>query len=296
MSAFLLIAASFALGLLLRRAMPAGSSAALNAWIIDIALPALVLLKIPQLHFSPALVFPALAPWLVFAGAWLLLARMGALRNWPRGTIGALVLTAGLGNTAFVGIALVEALRGSDAVGPAVVADQLGTFLALSTGGIGAAAYYAGASVAPRDMAARVLRFPPFIALCVAALAGVSGGWPPLLVPVLQRLADTLVPLALFSVGLQFQLRGIGDDLGRMSLAMAWKLALAPALVAACGYLSGVGGHAYAASVLQCAMAPMVSAGILAEYHGLDPKLANRMVSLGTVLSFATVPLWSLML
>jgi predicted permease len=46
------------------------------------------------------------------------------------------------------------------------------------------------------------------------------------------------------------------------------------------------------ATVLQNAMAPMVSGAILASEHELDPDLAALMVGLGIPLSFLTAPLW----
>ena len=54
-----------------------------------------------------------------------------------------------------------------------------------------------------------------------------------------------------------------------------------------------VPGPVFAVTVLQCAMAPMITAGILAEQHGLNPPLANTIVGVGILLSLATVPLWN---
>ena len=298
MSAFILLGISLFAGWLLPRliALPGGVPAAINVWLLNVALPALVLLQIPKLDLTPSLLLLALGPWLVFAGAWALMSGLGRLRGWSQGTIGCLVLTAGLGNTAFIGIPFIEALRGPAAMGNAVIADQLGTFLMLSTGGIAAAAWFSGGSVRPRDMLRRILLFPSFIALLAGFGVGALGGWPPLAEPVLQRLADTLAPLALFSVGLQFRLRGITQDLDALSAGLAWKLLLAPAAVLVLGALVGMSGPGWSPAVLQAAMGPMISAGLLAEHHGLNPPLAARMVAVGTLVAFATVAVWSLLL
>jgi hypothetical protein len=45
------------------------------------------------------------------------------------------------------------------------------------------------------------------------------------------------------------------------------------------------------ATVLQTAMAPMVSGALLAAEHELDPELSALMVGLGIPLSFLTAPL-----
>jgi malate permease and related proteins len=45
--------------------------------------------------------------------------------------------------------------------------------------------------------------------------------------------------------------------------------------------------------VLESAMAPMISAAILASDHDLEPDLANAVLGVGILLSFVTVPIAS---
>jgi malate permease and related proteins len=112
----------------------------------------------------------------------------------------------------------------------------------------------------------------------------------------LQRIGATLVPLALFSVGLRFRLQlGDGQALP-LALGLGWKLALAPLCVLALGWSAGVGGPALSISVLQAGMAPMISAAMLADQHQLDPPLANSVLGAGILLSLLTVPIWHLLL
>lgn len=275
--------------------VPQAAPPALNWWILNAALPALVLAEVPKLHFTSDLLLPVLAMWIVFLGALLIFPLLGRWLSWDRGTTGALVLTCGLGNTAFLGYAMVEALRGAEALGPAIIADQIGCFMALSTGGVMVAAYYAGKEHHPREILMKVLLFPSFLAFLVAMAAREFGGWPAPVLAILERLGSTLTPLALFSVGLQFRLSGDGDTVPLLS-GLAWKLALAPLVVALVGLLLGVRGLTLQASVLQAGMAPMISAGILAAQSGLAPALANRIVSLGILASLGTVPLINLLL
>jgi predicted permease len=80
--------------------------------------------------------------WLVFfvpAAVALVLVRRGGSRE----QLGALALCCGLGNTSFVGLPLIEAIAGKEALGPAAVVDQLGSFLALFVFAIPFAAYLA---------------------------------------------------------------------------------------------------------------------------------------------------------
>ena len=276
--------------------MPAGAHAAIHAWLLRIAFPALVLEQIPRLSWEPALLFAAAAPWVVVIGAALFIPMMGRAFGWSRGSVGALVLTCGLGNTAFVGLPMIQALAGPQALGPALIADQLGSFVALSTLGVVLASMFAGDRVEPRELMLRIARFPPIIAMVVALCVRQLGGWPEPVEAVLHRLGDTLTPLALFSVGLVFQfsaLRGRGQ---LVAVGLTWKLVLAPLAVVSLGWVGSVGGMPLMAGVLQAAQGPMITAGILAQEHRLDPELVSLVVGLGILLSFFSAPLWFLLL
>jgi predicted permease len=292
-SALLLLVLCLLMGGLVARLgkPPEGLAQGLNWWVINIALPALVLELIPQVRFSFQLWFLVVAIWLVFGGAWLLFALLGRWLQWSRGRVGALILTAGFGNTAFIGYPMIEALRGQEGLGLAVIADQLGCFLPLAVGGVAVAALYGGERPHPLQVLKRILLFPAFLALIGGGLAGALGGWPPLAHAVLERLGQTLTPLALFSVGLQFKLHLGRSQVGAVAAGLGWKLLLAPALGYAIGVAAGVDGLVLVVGVLQAAMAPMVSAAIMAEQADLEPPLANTVLGIGTLLSFLTVPL-----
>jgi predicted permease len=62
------------------------------------------------------------------------------------------------------------------------------------------------------------------------------------------------------------------------------------------GTAAGVDGLVLTVGVLQAAMAPMVSAAILADEYDLEPSLANTILGAGIVLSLLTVPLGNLLL
>jgi malate permease and related proteins len=100
----------------------------------------------------------------------------------------------------------------------------------------------------------------------------------------------------LFSVGLQFKFHPGQRQLGAASLGLGWKLLLAPLACWAMGTAAGVGGLVLTVGVLQAAMAPMVSATILADEYGLEPALANTVLGAGIVLSLLTIPLGNLLL
>lgn len=291
-----LLAASLVFGVIARRSgrFPEQTSLAFNAFILNVALPALVLRMVHKVSLVPELLAAAAAPWLVFAGSWLFFRALGPRLGFAPGTVAALVLTSGLGNTAFVGLPLIEGLMGSEALRVAVVVDQLGSFLVLGTVATLFAARASAKDTRPAVLLKKVLVFPPFLALVVALLLR-PWAWPGWVDVVLGRLGDLLTPLALFSVGFQLRPSGVKGRVRALVLGLGYKLALAPGMIALLLLaLPGISPLAFEVSVLQAAMAPMVTSAILASDHGLDPELSALMVGLGIPLSFATVPfaLW----
>ncbi|MEO8810294.1 MAG: AEC family transporter [Rhodanobacter sp.] len=298
MSALLLLFVCLILGVLAARfaSPPSGIVQGINWWVLNVALAALVLELIPKLKFDAQLWFPVAAMWLTFGGAWLLFGLLGPRLGWSRQRTGALILVCGLGNTAYMGYPLVQALHGQAGLAVAVVADQLGAFPVLASVGIVVASIYSGRTPRPRQMLRRVLSFPPFLALLLGIAVGRFGGWPTWLDGVFAPIGATLTPLALFSVGLQFKFHPGQRQLAAASWGLGWKLLLAPLLCWLMGAMAGVSGLVLTVGVLQAAMAPMVSAAILADEYDLEPALANTVLGAGIVLSLLTVPLGNLLL
>lgn len=270
--------------------LPQGMTASLNWWVLNIALPALVLELIPRVQFDSQLWFLPVAMWLVFAGAWGLFAFVGPLLGWSRARIGAVVLAAGLGNTALVGFPLIEALRGKDGMALAVITDQLGGLIALAVGAITVAAVYSGGKPQPRVIARRILSFPAFLAMILGFVAGALGGWPSELKGVLARIGATLTPVALFSIGAQFDLHLDRSRLGAVGSALGWKLALALSLIYLLGVAVGIEGLVLGVAVMQAAMAPMVSTAILADQYGLERDVTSMALGAGIAISLLSIP------
>ena len=296
MTGFLIVVGSLTLGALLRRWLPAGLPDLLNSWVLRVALPALVLAKIPLMEVRLELAAPALAPWALFVGSALLMPLAGRRFGWSRGTVGCLVLTSGLGNTAFVGLPLIGALRGPDALGPALVVDQLGSSIILATAGAVVAATYAGGGADPKAILGRLARFPPLLALIGAVIVRNVGAFPGPVLQVLELLALTLTPVALFVVGVRFRAGSARALASKLGVGLGWSLLLAPLLIALVLRLTGITGVAADVAVLQVAMPPMVTASIVASDHDLDPELGTAMVGVGLLVSLLSIPLWHLLL
>ncbi len=294
MSNLILLIVCFLLGVALRRAgkLPERAPAAFNSFIIHISLPALTLLYVHDLRWEPAYGLAAAMAWLHFALAAGFFWALGRMLKLPRATIGALMLTGGLGNTSFFGLPMIETFYGKEGLATGIIADQLGSFLVLSTLGILTANLYSSGSATAGTLIRKIVLFPPFIALLVA-LALIPIPYPEWLITVLKRLGDTLAPLALVSVGFQLHLGHLSGNGRNLAAGLAFKLLLAP-LVLYMVYveLMGASGTVIQVTLFEAAMPPMITAGIIASEHDLDPQLANLMVAVGLLLSFFTLTGW----
>ncbi len=297
MSNLVLVFVCLLLGLLFQRVkrIPENAAASLNAYVIYVALPALVLNEIPKLTLDRRALIPVACAWGVMAFSALITWVTGRALGWSREVRGALLLTVTLGNTGFVGIPLIEAHLGAGAIPYAILYDQFGTFLALNTLGVAFASMLAETRSSDVSVVRNILPFPPFIALLLA-FALRAWGYPQWLAEVLPRLSSTLVPVVMVAVGLQWRLRLDRYYLLPLSLGMLYILIAAPAFAWVLVKGFGIGGVVGQVVVLEAAMPAMISAGVLAMSHNLAPRLASALVGYTLMFSLVSVWVWKLLI
>ncbi len=290
MENFALIFTALFIGYLLNKkeVFPKEAPLILNQFILYISLPAMALLQIPKLSFSYEVIIPVVIAWAVIGLSALFIFYISKFFAFSREETGALMLVGVLGNTSFVGIPIVQAYFGSEALGYVLMYDQLGSFIALSTYGTFIAVYYSSTKkVDKKAIVLKIIKFPPFLALLVA-LFFIGNVFHPTVVSVLSSLASTIVPLALVSVGLQLQFKLPRHELKPFSAAIFSSLFLAPIIAFGMCNLFSWHNSASQISIMEASMGPMITAGVLATMSGLAPKLSSSIVGYGTLLSFAT--------
>ncbi len=297
MTNFLLISVCLLAGILIQRykSLPPGSYKAVNAWVINIALPAIALKYLPKVEWDISLALPFLTPLLIWVGSYLFIRLIHNFLPMDPRTRAALYLTAGLGNTSFLGFPLSEAYYGEEGLKIAILVDQ-GCFIVMSTLGImSASRASSGGEIKLHAILKKIVSFPPFLAFFLALILPPFISFDPI-EPLLDILGATLVPLALFSVGLQLKLRFDRQELQFVNMALIYKLILAPLMIFLIGKGLGLEGLNAQISVFEAGMAPMVTGAIIATDYNLRPKLANLILSVGIPVSLLTTFLWSLVL
>jgi len=294
MSNIVLLFLCMLIGIALRRygRVPDNAHAAINGFVINVSLPALTLLQIHGIKLQSSLAYAIAMPWLLFTIAVLFFWGLSKIFQFTPATTGGLILVAGLGNTSFVGLPMIETFYGAHGMPIGILIDQLGTYLVLSTLGIAVAALCSSGSASGGEILKRIFTFPPFIAL-LASLLLLPVNYPEWLVGVLHRLGDTLAPLALVSVGLQLRLDQLSGIRVPLSIGIAFKLLVGPALVTLVYVgLLRADGNVVQITLFEAAMGPMIGASIVAIQHRLNPPLITLLVGVGITASFVSLPLW----
>jgi predicted permease len=304
MDKILLVLLCLVIGILFRRLRWLGedSPKTLATLVVRLALPAVTLREIHRLEIPheglQIWLIPASMAWICFVVTFAFF-QLPGIRELPLKRRGALVLMIGACNTSFVGFPLLESLLGSSSLGVGVLVDQPGSFVVVSTVAVMASAYFSGKSIGRNQSVVRqLLLFPPFLAL-LAAVVTYPLTYPDWLLLLLDRLGALLVPLAVLQAGTQLSLprERISDLWMPALIGLLARLVLWPAIFAS--ILFGVlrlRGMVPMVTTLESAMAPMITAAIVATEYDLDPKLVQLMTAVGIPLSLLTVPAWYLIL
>ena len=125
MDSLVLLICCLAAGVLVQRSrnFPPNAAHTLNQYVLYAPLPALALYHIPEIQWGFELLFPVGVAWIGFGVAWLFFGSLRRIFGWSHKLTGCLILTAGLGNTSFVGFPVIEAAYGKDALAIALLVD-----------------------------------------------------------------------------------------------------------------------------------------------------------------------------
>ena len=296
MDNILLVFLCLIMGLGMQRvaAFPKNGHLALNQFVIYIALPALALYYIPKVSISTDLLYPLGVAWIGFILSFIFFYVIGKRLNWPNRLIGCLTITAGLGNTSFVGFPIIQALYGEEGLKTAIIVDQPGSFVVMATLGIITAGIFSKGDSNPNEIVKKILLFPPFIAFVLASVMNVLKlDFNEHFETVFQKLEATVTPVALVAVGLQLKIDKRSQHWKFLRLGLFFKLIITPAIFFLLyKIILGGKGLAVDVSIMESAMAPMITGAILASNYGLKPKLSSMMVGIGIPLSFLTLAFW----
>lgn len=264
----------------------------INTWIIYLGLPAVSFKYLPKVEWSLEMLFPILSTVLIAFGSWAFMMFYSRMKNYSARSRSTLELGSGYSNTSFIGFPLIAAFYGEQYLSIAIICDQT-MFFMLSTMGIVAAVKGGSRSgkVSSRFILKRLFTFPPFLG-CISALV-----LPQLInldfaTPLFDKLAATVIPLALFSVGLQLKFGAWRKLIPQISTSLLYKLILAPVMILVLALIFGIQGDIAKISIFEAAMPTVVTASIIAEQFRLNTKLINLIIGISITIGFVTSAIW----
>nr|WP_288834927.1 AEC family transporter [uncultured Flavobacterium sp.] len=296
MSNIILIFVYLLLGVALQyvKWFPTNSYKLINKFVINVCLPALALYYIPKIQWDNKLLYLIGVAWIGFAISFFLFRFIGKKYGWSKKLIGCLIITAGLGNTSFLGFPIVNALYGSEGLKMAILVDQPGTFVLVSTLAIVVATMYSKDEISGGTIIKKVMLFPPFVCFLVSCVANILNlDFHDYIQFGLTKLGSLLTPLAIISVGLQLHFDSRSQHWKFLWIGLAYKLFIMPAILFVL-YVFALkqSGLMIQVALIEAAMAPMIMASIVATSHGLKPRLSSMMIGFGIPISFVTLAFW----
>jgi malate permease and related proteins len=207
---------------------------------------------------------------------------------------GAVILAASFPNVTYMGLPVLESLFGEAGRSIAIQYDLFACTPLLLTVGIMIARIY-GTQDNATPLWQSLLRVPPLWAALAGVLLNLSGiGLPTGLDTWLEMLAAGVIPLMLFSLGLS--LRWDTIDTTRLPTVIPiiiLQMFVAPLIVWGTAQGLGLDGMVFIGTVMEAAMPSMVIGIVLCDRYGLDTGLYAAAVTLTTLVSLFTLPMWS---
>ncbi len=211
----------------------------------------------------------------------------------PASVTGAIMLASAFPNATYLGLPVLQSTFGDWARSVAIQYDLFAATPLLFTIGVLVAQHF-GEGEDDAGFIRRLLKIPPLWAAIIGSSLNLFGV--PLngsLEIVLNLLGDTVIPLMLVALGLSLQWRSISmRQIPPLMLVSTIQLLLTPLLIWQLAKPLGLEGELLSAVVLEAAMPSMVLGLVLCDRFRLDTTLYALAVTVTTLLSLVSLPLW----
>ncbi|MCW9012755.1 MAG: AEC family transporter [Gammaproteobacteria bacterium] len=207
---------------------------------------------------------------------------------------GAVLLAASFPNATYLGYPLLIHTLGDWAGPVAIQYDLFACTPILLTVGIMLAAHFGGKQAARHNPFIELLKVPPLIAAVIATSLNLLGVQPVEgITGLLAIMGSAVVPIMLFAIGLALK-QGFSETrhLPTVIPVSIIQLILMPLIVLGTSILIGLDGNLRTAVVLEAAMPSMALGVVLCDRYGLNTGIYASAVTLTTLLSLITLPLW----
>ena len=266
----------------------------LTTLVYYLLLPALVLSVLWKAELGSNSVYIALA-----AGGGVLVGLLLAFASCrfcksQNAEAGAIILAVAFPNATYLGLPVLEATFGNWARSVAIQYDLFACTPILFTLGILIAARYGSGANGNKRVYTELFRIPAvWAALLAVLLNALNVPMPQVIEGLLSLLERGVVPLMLFSLGLSLEWKSSRLRFLRPLIpVIILRMFVIPAIVLVFATALGFTGEWRAAIVMEAAMPSMVIGIVICDRFDLDVSLYATAVTVTTVISLVTLPMW----
>ncbi len=276
---------------------PENASKVFSAAVIQIAAPALAVTSIEN-RFTPQLLRSSLLNLAIISASIFAMYFLGkllakALKLHPKKRA-VFETTFTFNNTMFIGLPIISIVFGADGL-PYLFTFYLVTIVMFWS--LGAYTLCKASEMGGKSFSAKKILSPGLIGVIIGCLlAEMQWHLPVILETSLTYLGDICVPLSLLVIGSNLA-KSAQKGLGRISsdqiVIMLGKFVIHPLIIWGAFTLTGVCGLPLGVFILTAAMPCHAQTAIMAEYYDLESEYASNLVSLSTLISLFTIPVYA---
>lgn len=276
---------------------PENTNKVFSTTVVNIAAPALAVTSIEN-RFTPELLRAAFWNLLIITATVLimhLLGRiLGKVLRLPVKKNAVFVTTFTFNNAMFIGLPIISIVFGHDGL-PYLFTYYLVTITLFWS--LGAWTLCSASELEEKSFSVRKIFSPGLIGVIIGCLLA-EMGWklPVILETALSYLGDICVPLSLLVIGSNLA-RSLSNGIQKITIdqiiIMLGKFVIHPLIMWGAFTLFGLEGLPLKVFILAASLPCHAQTAIMAEYYDLEGEYASNLVSLSTLISLITIPLYA---
>jgi len=279
---------------------PQNTNKVFSVTVVNIAAPALAIVSIEN-RFTPDMLRAAVWNMLLITASVFLMHLLGRLLakllKLPVKKRAVFVTTFTFNNTMFIGLPINQIVFGHDGL-PYLFIFYLVTIVLFWSLGVWTLERAAGTGTG--SFSWKKVVSPGLVGVLIGCLlAGFELHLPAILETSFTYLGDLCVPLSLLVIGSNLA-RSLSGGIPRITpdilFIMAGKFVLHPLIIWGVFSLIGVNGLPLKVFILTASLPCHAQTAIMAEYYDLEGEYASNLVSLSTLISLITIPVYATLL
>lgn len=280
--------------------VPENSTTVLSKFLFNVVTPAVIITTMQGWNFEGQLVNDTI--W-SFASFTIVTLAIGLLSfvivkplRMPEQDKGICRMQLAFSNVGFMGIPLTKAVFGETAGLLILLMNTPFTILIYSFG-VFLMLYHKGEEGINKELLKRMINLPLVVSLIGIVILASGFQLPEIINSGLEMIADTMVPVGMFIVGLQLSRTNLSSILnGRNIWMTVLSLVVVPLLTMGISTLLPQSGIVTVTLVFAMAMPAGTMCTVLAEEFQRNTLLASEVMALTTFLSLVTLPVWAIIL